>query len=307
MIEAARYLQNSGSVRPVLLGDSREILGHLKTGRLTDVPEIIDPRKSDLVAGFAELYRDKMERRGKPAPRGSALIERMRSPSYFAAMLLELGEADGLLGGSSLPTAAILRAALEVVGLAEDSDIVSGNFGMFLPSALPSGQKNLVFADCAVVPNPDSEQLAAIAINAMKVSRKVLGLDPKVAFLSFSTNGSADHPMVDKVIRAKDLFRARRPDAVIDGEVQVDAALIPEVAVRKAPDLEIGGGVNTLIFPDLNAGNIAYKLVERLAGATALGVILEGFRRPVNDLSRGCSTQDVIDMTCVTALQKEEG
>ena len=302
VIAASRYLRKNGAIEPVLLGDERIVAERLEASGAEPGLQIINPKKSMLIEDFAPRYQEKMRERGKSVSRDVA-AERVRTPSHFAAMLLEAGGVDGLVGGSALPTAHILRAALEVVGLSEDAGIVSGAFAMFLPEPLPSGQNILMFADCAVVPNPDSEQLAAIASNAVKVTGSIIGMKPMVAFLSFSTKGSAEHDMVEKVVRAVKLSRERLPGVMIDGELQVDTALIPEVALRKAPDSELRGEANILIFPDLNSGNIAYKLVERLARAEALGVILEGFNKPVNDLSRGCSVQSVIDMTCITALQ----
>lgn len=302
VIEASSYLRENGAIEPVLVGDERVVRDHLRALGSGVELEVINPEEEPLLEDFAALYQEKMQKKGNPVPVDLA-VERVRTPSYLATMLLETGRVDGLVGGAALPTADILRAALEVVGLTEDAGTVSGSFAMFLPTALPSGQNVLMFADCAVVPNPNVEQLVAIAANAVRVTRSVLGLEPVVAFLSFSTKGSASHDMVDKVVQAVELARKKIPDAMIDGELQVDAALIPEIAERKAPESEIHGKANILIFPDLNSGNIAYKLVERLAHAEALGVILEGFNKPVNDLSRGSSVQSVIDMTCVTALQ----
>jgi phosphate acetyltransferase len=303
VMEASIHLLENGRIEPVLVGDRAVIQARLRgLGAGVEV-EVADPEESSMIGGFAKLYQEKMlDRKGKSVSRSVAL-ERVKTPSYFAAMLLETGEVDGLVGGSSLSTAHILRAALDVVGLTEDAGIVSGAFAMFLPTALPSGQNVLMFADCAVVPSPDAKQLAAIAANTVRVTKKVLGMEPIVAFTSFSTKGSADHFMVDKVVRAVELSKEKMPDVLIDGELQVDTALIPEVAQRKAPGSEVRGRANILIFPDLNSGNMAYKLAERLARAEALGVILEGFNKPVNDLSRGCSVQSVIDMICVTALQ----
>lgn len=302
-IEAAVYLRKSGTIEPVLVGD-REVVRSRLTGKDFGVElEVVSPQKSPLIEEFAECYREKLQKKGKLVPEESVVTERLKDPSYFAAMMLETGRVDGLVGGATLPTAHILRAALESVGLNEERGVISGAFAMFLPNPLPSGQNVLMFADCAVVPDPDSEQLAAIATNTVKVTDRVLGIEPMVAFLSFSTKGSANHSMVDKVVRAVEISRKQLPRTVIDGELQVDTALIPEVAERKAPNSELHANANILIFPDLNSGNIAYKLVERLARAEALGVILEGFSKPINDLSRGCSIQGVIDMICVTALQ----
>lgn len=303
VLEASLYVREHGSLKPVLLGDEGMIRERLRsTGAEVDL-EVIDPAESPLIEEFAALYLEKMAIRGKAISTELA-AERVKDPSYFAAMLLETGRVDGLVGGAALPTAKILKAALEVVGLSEVSGIVSGSFGMFLPRDLPSGQNFLLFSDCAVVPDPDSEQLAAIAANAVRVMERVMGAEPVVAFLSFSTTGSAGHHMVDKVVRAREILEQKLPGVVVDGELQADAALIPEIAARKAPDGVARGRSNILIFPDLNAGNIAYKLVERLVPAEALGVILEGFNKPVNDLSRGCTTAGVVDMICVTALQR---
>lgn len=302
VVEAAAYVADNGLTRPVLLGDEKAVRDSLNGLNQELNVEVLDPDNSPLVNEFAAIYRRKRKKRGKPVSEEVAL-ERVKDPSYFAALLLETGRVDGVVGGAALPTARILRAALETVGLSEKTGIVSGAFAMFLPVALPSGQNVLLFTDCAVVPDPDSEQLAAIGMNAVRIMRKVIGTEPVVAFLSFSTKGSASHLMVDKVVQAKETLEKSLPDVKIDGELQVDTALIPEVAERKTPGGELGGRANILVFPDLNSGNIAYKLVERLARAEALGVILEGFSKPVNDLSRGCSTRGVIDMICVTALQ----
>lgn len=302
VIEAADYVRTNGSIKPVLLGNEEVIRERLASMGSGVELETINPETSPLIDEFATIYLEKMLDRGKSIS-AEVAEKRMKTPSYFAAMLLETGAVDGLIGGAALPTARILRAALETVGLSEGAGIVSGAFAMFLPKPLPSGQNVLLFTDCAVIPDPNSEQLVSIGINAVRVMRKVIGMEPVVAFLSFSTKGSAEHAMIEKVVEAKELLKERLPDIAIDGELQADTALIPHVAHRKAPNSQLRGRANILIFPDLNAGNIAYKLVERLAGAEALGVILEGFKKPVNDLSRGCSVQSVIDMTCVTALQ----
>lgn len=303
VIEASLYVRKNGYTEPVLLGDRGVIRKRLRAlGSKVDL-EVMDPTTSPFFEEFAGLYQEKMSSRGRMIPE-ELVVERSKDPTYFAALLLETGRVDGLVGGAALSTAKILKAAIEVVGLSESSDIVSGSFGMFLPQPLPSGQEFFLFSDCAVVPDPNAEQLAAIAANAVRVMDRVIGVEPVVAFLSFSTKGSAKHQMVDRVVRAKEILERKLPDVVVDGELQADTALVPEIAVRKAPESAVRGEANILIFPDLNSGNIAYKLVERLARVEALGVILEGFDKPVNDLSRGCTTASVIDMICVTALQR---
>ena len=224
---------------------------------------------------------------------------------FFGALMLKLGEADGMVGGAINSTGNVLRAGLQVVKTAPGVNTVSSCFLMSFDGTLYKDNEVMVFGDCAVNPNPNADQLCDIAISTAASAKTLAGIEPKVAMLSFSTKGSAKHENVDKVVIATNKVIEKCPDMIIDGELQVDAALVKSVARLKAPNSKLEGRANVLIFPDLGAGNIGYKLAQRLAGAEAIGPICQGFAKPINDLSRGCVVSDIIGVVAITAVQSE--
>ena len=262
--------------------------------------EVIDPltdgRRSELAAHLHE------RRKHKGLTMDEAL-EAVSDPLYFASLLVATGQADGSIGGAVRTTADTVRAALHCIGAAPGLRTVSSAFVMVHPDPTWGEEGVMVFADCAVMPDPDAVQLAEIAVSAADTFRSIVGGEPRVALLSFSTNGSAKHPLVEKVQGAKAELEARKAPFAFDGDLQLDAALIPQIGEKKAPGSKVAGHANTLVFPDLNAGNITYKAVERLGGARALGPLMQGLAKPANDLSRGCSAADIVQTTFLTLLQ----
>ena len=302
-LKGAAQAVAEGLAEPILLGNEAEIRALAQQEQIIlDGLTIIDISSSADLSAFAEQFFELLKHKGMTLEKAEQTV---RNPLYYGNLMLLQGKADGLLAGADNTTGDVLRAALQTVKTKPGIKTVSGAFVMILSDQTYGDQGVFIFGDCAVNPNPDSQQLADITISCAETKRSLLGGEPHVAMLSFSTKGSAKHENVDKVTEALALVKEKQPELSVDGELQLDAAVVPSVAAKKAPGSTVAGQANVLVFPDLQAGNIGYKLVQRFAGATAIGPILQGMAKPVNDLSRGCSVQDVVDMIAITALQCE--
>ena len=302
ILTAARTVTDEKIAKIIVLGDEKAIADrYAALGLSMDGITVINPKTSPKTKEYAAMLYELRKAKGMTEEVAAATTLK---PLYFGALMVKAGDADGMVGGAINSTGDLLRPALQIIKTAPGISSVSGVFIMCLPEGSKYGENNImVFGDCAVNIAPDSAALAATAIASAQTARTICGIHPKVAMLSFSTKGSAKHEQVDKVTEATRMVHELAPDLECDGELQVDAALVETVAALKAPGSKVAGHANVLIFPSLEAGNIGYKLTQRLGGADALGPINQGLAKPVNDLSRGCSAKDVVEVVAITALQ----
>jgi len=301
VVTAAQRILADGFAEVVLINSEEKIAAAVKeSGADISKCRVEDPLRSPLRERYAKEFYELRKHKGVTPEQA---YECVADPLYFGCMMVYFDEADGQVSGATHSTADTVRPALQILKAAPDCKLASSFFVMIVPGC-PFGEDGVfVYADCGLVINPNPDQLAEIAIQSAKTMQTLLGFEPRVAMLCFSTKGSGSDPIADKVIQATKIARERRPDILIDGEMQGDAALVDWIGKRKAPGSPVAGRANVLIFPDLNAGNICYKLTERLAKAKAYGPVLQGLRKPVNDLSRGCDANDIVNVAAITAAQ----
>lgn len=302
-LKAADRILTDGLAKLYLIGNPQEILDLAKQNKLSKIATdavLVDPVNQPKKEVYANLLYELRKSKGMTPEQAAQLVE---NPLYLACLMIKNGDADGEVAGALSATGDVLRPALQIVRTLPGISVVSGAFLMFVPDKQYGEDGLLVFADCAVMPNPNAQELAQIAVSTAGTARSIAGFEPRVAMLSFSTKGSAKHEMVDKVTEAVRIAQEMSPKLEIDGDLQADAAIVPAIGKSKAPGSSIAGRANVLVFPSLEAGNIAYKLVQRLASAEAIGPILQGMAAPINDLSRGCSVDDIYKMIVITCNQ----
>ncbi|MDD2387454.1 MAG: phosphate acetyltransferase [Bacteroidales bacterium] len=299
---AANQIVSEGLARIILIGNPVKINNLAKENNLTNIDKatIVDPLQHEKKDEYIDLLVELRKSKGLKREDAAKFVE---DPLYLAVMMIKAGDADGEVAGADNATGDVLRPAFQIVKTLPGISVVSGAFIMVLKDKTFGENGLMVFADCAVHPNPTAKELAEIAVATGHTTRAIAGFEPRIAMLSFSTKGSAKHEMVDKVVEATAIAREMAPDMMIDGELQSDAAIIPAIGSKKAPGSKIAGQANVLVFPTLETGNIAYKLVQRLAGAEAIGPVLQGMAAPINDLSRGCSVSDIVNLVAITVSQ----
>jgi phosphate acetyltransferase len=301
-LKAADIILGEGFAKIILIGNPSDITAKALKYGLSNIgkAQIVDPLNHDKIDVYTDLMVEIRKSKGLTKEKALSLI---KDPLYLSVMMIKNGDADGEVAGADNATGDVLRPAFQYVKTLPGISVVSGAFIMILPDKSFGEDGMMIFADCAVHPNPTAEELAEIAVATGRTAQAIAGFEPRIAMLSFSTKGSAKHEMVDKVVKATELAQQMAPDLKIDGELQSDAAIIAEIGQKKAPGSEIAGMANVLVFPTLETGNIAYKLVQRMAHAEAIGPILQGMAAPINDLSRGCSVSDIVNLVAITANQ----
>lgn len=303
-LEAANFVIKEKIANIILIGNPDLISQHAEEHNLPYLQQakVIDPLNHSKQEEYAEMIVELRKSKGVDIDAARALI---KNPLYLAATIIKAGDADGEVAGAENSTQNVLRPGFQLIKTQEGVSIVSGVFIMILKDKNFGDNGVMLFADCAVNPEPTEDELAEIAVHTAKTAQSLLNMTARIAMLSFSTHGSAKHKLTEKVARATEIVRANHPNIIIDGEMQIDAAIVPEVSLKKSPDSILKGTANTLIFPSLETGNIAYKLVQRFAHAEAYGPILQGLAKPINDLSRGCSVEDIINVIAITAIQAQ--
>ncbi|MBE7022346.1 MAG: phosphate acetyltransferase [Ruminococcaceae bacterium] len=300
-IEAAAKVLKEGIANIILLGDEK-VIAEKAAGLDISAAQIINPVNSDKYQAFAEQFCEMRKAKGMTMDKA---LETLKNTLYFGCMLVKNGEADGMVAGAVNSTSNVLRSALQTVKTAPGAKLVSAFFVICVPDCEYGHNGTFVFGDSGLVMNPNAEELSEIAISSAKSFKDLVEAEPNVALLSFSTYGSAKDPLVDKVVEATKLAKEKRPDLSLDGELQLDAAIVESVGKSKAPESTVAGKANVLVFPDLNAGNIGYKLAQRLGKAEAYGPITQGIGKPINDLSRGCSADDIVGVVAITCVQAQ--